>query len=56
MLEEDYLKSSQLSALGSQQYEFNDPRLKELNLYSTQLIRELILETHPEGQFLQRLR
>jgi len=43
MLEEDYLKSSQLSAVSSQQYEFNDPRLKELNQYSTQLIRELIL-------------
>ncbi len=43
LLEEDYLKSSQLSAVSSQQYEFNDPRLKELNQYSTQLIRELIL-------------
>ena len=43
MLEEDYLKSSQLSALSSQQYAFSDPRLKELNSYSTQLIKELIL-------------
>ncbi|MDO8747575.1 MAG: hypothetical protein Q7J72_00445, partial [Candidatus Omnitrophota bacterium] len=49
MLEEDYLTSrggsrtAPTSALGNQQYEFNDPRLKELNQYSTQLIRELIL-------------
>jgi len=43
MLEEDYLKSSQLSAVGYQQYAFNDPRLKELNQYSTQLIKELII-------------
>jgi len=43
MLEEDYLKSSQLSAVGYQQYEFKDQRLKELNQYSTQLIKELII-------------
>ena len=43
MLEEDYLKSSQLSAVSYQQYAFNDPRLKELNEYSTQLIRETII-------------
>ncbi|MDO8747534.1 MAG: triose-phosphate isomerase [Candidatus Omnitrophota bacterium] len=42
MLEEDYL-SHQPSAISSQQYNFSDPRLKELNQYSTQLIRELIL-------------
>ena len=49
MLEEDYLTSrggsrtAPTSAISSQQYEFNDPRLKELNEYSTQLIRELII-------------
>ncbi|MDO8748294.1 MAG: hypothetical protein Q7J72_04155 [Candidatus Omnitrophota bacterium] len=43
MLEEDYLKSSQPSAIGYQQYEFKDPRLKELNQYSTQLIKETII-------------
>ena len=54
MLEEDYLKSSQLSAVSNQQsssnlkpltsnYSFSDPRLKELNSYSAQLIRELII-------------
>ena len=43
MLEEDYLKSFQLSAVSQQQYNFKDPRLKELNEYSTQLIRELII-------------
>ena len=43
MLEEDYLKSSQLSAVSYQQYNFKDHRLKELNEYSTQLIKELII-------------
>ncbi len=44
MLEEDYLKSSSQYVVGSSQgYEFKDPRLKELNKYSTQLIKELII-------------
>ncbi len=43
LLEEDYLKNSQLSASSSQQYEFKDQRLKELNTYSTQLIKETII-------------
>ena len=43
LLEEDYLKSSQPSALSPQQYNFKDSRLKELNEYSTQLIRETII-------------
>ena len=43
LLEEDYLKSSQLSSVSVQQYNFKDERLKELNEYSTQLIRELII-------------
>ncbi|MEK6564333.1 MAG: hypothetical protein AABZ65_04840 [Candidatus Omnitrophota bacterium] len=42
MLEHDYL-SSQPSAINSQQYNFKDPRMKELNEYSTRLIRELII-------------
>ncbi|MCX5708657.1 MAG: AAA family ATPase [Candidatus Omnitrophica bacterium] len=36
MLEQDYIKDSPA-------YNFNDPRLKELNGYSSQLIRELII-------------
>ena len=57
MLEADYLKSSQLSAgqkaavgppiaqaaFSSQQYNFKDSRLKELNEYSSQIIRETII-------------
>ena len=45
MLEEDYLKSSSnsINSTNSINYSFNDPRLKELNQYSTQLIREFIL-------------
>ena len=54
MLEEDYLKGYQPSAFSSQQsspnfqpltsnYSFSDPRLKELNEYSTQLIKETII-------------
>ncbi len=35
-LEQDYLKNSSI-------YSFSDPRLKELNEYSSQLIRELII-------------
>ncbi|MFA4842749.1 MAG: hypothetical protein WC658_02835, partial [Candidatus Omnitrophota bacterium] len=42
MLEQDYLKSPQ-STVNSQQYNFSDPRLKVLNEYSSQLIRELII-------------
>ena len=50
MLEEDYLKT-QVSSLRtpaggeaiSKDYSFNDPRLKELNKYSTELIKELII-------------
>ena len=36
MLEQDHLKDSNL-------YSFSDPRMKELNAYSSQLIRDLIL-------------
>ena len=45
MLEEDYLKSSSnsINSSNSTNYSFNDPRMKELNEYSSQLIRELIL-------------
>src|SRR3989339_106751 len=45
MLEEDYLTSrgGSRTAPTYQQYAFSDPRLKELNQYSTQLIRELII-------------
>ncbi|MFH1198911.1 MAG: hypothetical protein V1650_01960 [Candidatus Omnitrophota bacterium] len=44
MLEEDYIKS-QPSAISSglSAYNFKDERLKELNKYSTELIKELIL-------------
>ena len=47
MLEEDYLKSPGRQVTKSPEngsgYLFQDPRMKELNKYSTQLIRELIL-------------
>jgi hypothetical protein len=50
MLEEDYLKTqvSSLRTLAggeaiSKDYSFNDPRFKELNKYSTELIKELII-------------
>ena len=45
MLEEDYLKNSTnpINSSNSTNYSFNDPRLKELNKYSTELIRETIL-------------
>lgn len=42
MLEEDYLKTTNPISSG-QMYTFSDPRMKELNSYSTQLIREMIL-------------
>ncbi len=42
MLEEDYI-SHQSSAFSHQQYTFSDSRMKELNKYSTELIKELIL-------------
>ncbi|MBI4706535.1 MAG: hypothetical protein HY761_01220 [Candidatus Omnitrophica bacterium] len=45
MLEEDYLKglSPKGTVPGSTDYSFTDPRLKELNSYSTELIKELII-------------
>src|SRR3989339_1660005 len=45
MLEEDYLTSRRGSqtAPTPDQYTFSDPRLKEVNEYSTQLIKELII-------------
>src|SRR3989339_1644346 len=46
MLEEDYLTSSRggsRTAPTPDQYTFSDPRLKELNQYSTRLIRETII-------------
>ncbi len=42
MLEEDYLKAPGHQDT-SHQYNFTDPRLKELNEYSTQLLREKII-------------
>src|SRR3989338_8404595 len=42
MLEEDYLKSPERQG-ASHQHNFTDPRLKELNEYSTRLIKELII-------------
>ena len=44
MLEQDYLKNDNgRGRLVSAPYKFDDPRLKELNTYSSQLIRELII-------------
>ena len=45
MLEEDYLisRGGSRTAPTPDQYTFSDPRLKELNQYSTQLIRETII-------------
>ncbi|MDO8747972.1 MAG: hypothetical protein Q7J72_02515 [Candidatus Omnitrophota bacterium] len=45
MLEEDYLTSrgGSRTAPTPDQYTFSDPRLKELNEYSTRLIKELII-------------
>ncbi len=42
MLEQDCLNSKS-SVIGYQQYQFKDSRLKELNEYSSQLIRDLII-------------
>ena len=44
MLEEDYLRGMKDEGRGTIiNYSFKDPRLKQLNEYSTQLIRELII-------------
>ncbi len=44
MLEEDYLRGMKDERRGTAiNYSFNDPRLKELNQYSTQLIKESII-------------
>ena len=44
MLEQDYLNNDNgRGRLVSAPYKFDDPRLKELNTYSSQLIRELII-------------
>ncbi len=43
MLEQDYLAGDRVQGTGYSQYEFKDPRLKVLNEYSSQLIRELII-------------
>jgi CheY-like chemotaxis protein len=43
MLEEDYLKQQSQNQIVSNDYSFSDPRLKELNKYSTQLVKDLIL-------------
>jgi len=44
MLEEDYLRGMKDEGRGTIiNYSFKDPRLKELNEYSTQLIRELVI-------------
>ncbi len=44
MLEEDYLRGTKGERRGTAiNYSFNDPRLKELNEYSTQLIKEVII-------------
>ena len=44
MLEEDYLRGMKDEGRGTTtNYSFNDPRLKELNEYSTKLIRETII-------------
>ncbi|MDO8747982.1 MAG: hypothetical protein Q7J72_02570 [Candidatus Omnitrophota bacterium] len=44
MLEEDYLNTgNQKPETSNQMYSFSDPRLKELNEYSTQLIKETII-------------
>jgi hypothetical protein len=42
MLESDYLKSSN-NPLSSSEYNFSDPRLKALNEYSAEIIREQII-------------
>ncbi|MDP2905783.1 MAG: hypothetical protein Q8O22_05720 [Candidatus Omnitrophota bacterium] len=43
MLEEDYLNNNGRDGFETRPYNFDDPRLKELNVYSSQLIRELII-------------
>ena len=43
LLEEDYFKSSSRALSGYSAYKFDDERAKELNTYSTQLLKELIL-------------
>ena len=44
MLEEDYLRGTKDEGRETRiNYSFNDPRLKELNEYSTQLIKETII-------------
>ncbi|MFA4842822.1 MAG: M48 family metalloprotease, partial [Candidatus Omnitrophota bacterium] len=43
MLEQDYLTGNRVQGIGYSQYEFKDPRLKVLNEYSSQLIRENII-------------
>ena len=43
MLEEDYLNENRRGGFETRPYTFTDPRLKELNVYSSQLIRELII-------------
>ena len=50
MLEEDYLRGTTIN------YSFNDPRLKEMNQYSTQLIKETIIPKLTYGEYLQALR
>jgi hypothetical protein len=43
MLEQDYLANGKSPITSGVDYSFKDPRLKELNEYSSQLIRELII-------------
>jgi len=43
MLEEDYLKSTSKALKGYSTYDFKDDRAKELNEYSTQLLKELVI-------------
>ena len=43
MLEQDYLSGGKAQGINYKQYSFKDPRLKALNEYSSQLIRELII-------------
>lgn len=43
MLEEDYLSTNNAKKSGYKQFEFNDSRLKELNQYSSELIRKDII-------------
>ncbi len=43
MLEQDYLANGKSAVVNGADYSFKDPRQKELNEYSSQLIRELII-------------